>query len=297
MALYTTWLKSLTGRRDIDDNGARVLFRTDATPLPDPRPYGSAAIICDFHSGTIRLASFTSALSATWEDVKSGGFATSARLATSAISAVHATSATIADSAIHAGSATFATSAGHANSATAADSAAWAVSARYATSALSANHAASAIFATSAGHANSATAADSAAFAVVASHAATASGIWDGADSATGPEIFSAISGQNNHIHNALRLRPHAIVTGNSLLTTSAQWWPFNPTSNLQVSFPAASTVSGYQWDVTNIGTSELSAIAPAGDTIIAQGSSVVLSAQGDSISLRSLGSNAYLLV
>lgn len=237
MALYTTWLKSLTGRRDIDDNGARVLFRTDATPLPDPRPYGSAAIICDFHSGTIRLASFTSALSATWEDVKSGGFATSARLATSAI------------------------------------------------------------FATSAGHANSATAADSAAFAVVASHAATASGIWDGADSATGPEIFSAISGQNNHIHNALRLRPHAIVTGNSLLTTSAQWWPFNATSNLQVSFPAASTVSGYQWDVTNIGTSELSAIAPAGDTIIAQGSSVVLSAQGDSISLRSLGSNAYLLV
>jgi len=120
MALFAGYLKPLTGRRDTNDVGVRILARTGATPRPSPVGYGSATWLIDITSGTIKLASFTSALSATWEDVKSGGYAASAGLATSAV---------------HAGSATYAASAGHANSATAANSAAFAASAAYAASA------------------------------------------------------------------------------------------------------------------------------------------------------------------
>ncbi|MBT3265592.1 hypothetical protein HN371_00490 [Candidatus Poribacteria bacterium] len=58
-------------------------------------------------------------------------------------------------------------------------------------------------------------------------------------------------------------------------------------------------TVAGYQYDVTNIGVSMLSCLAGAGDEILVAGkgwaSATVLSAQGTSYTLRSMGSNAWI--
>jgi len=83
---------------------------------------------------------------------------------------------------------------------------------------------------------------------------------------------------------------------------TSAQWLIFNPASNLQVSFPAASSVPGTEWDITTIGVSELSCIAGSGDFIGVAGaggfvSSVVLSSPLESVTIRAFGSNALIVM